>query len=721
MTRNNDGKNGRALPRLAAAALGALMISCLGLMAAPTAFAEEVNDLPGTYQLPLKASEAVSRIAEAPSYAAEAATPDASAADAPASSAPEGASVSDAVSADAPSAGSTASAKGAEDDAPATPASDESVATNGADDPAAASSESEAPSPTSPATEEASAGASSDQGTAPSATAQVAQGAGKARAAGEARAAQTAAAAAKATPTAVTPATFTISGMKFLEGRALEAGEFTFKLAPAGAARVSARSDLPRKLRPPSTLTDAEKYELVAHGDLVYYPSALQPMPASDTTQNNADGQVSFGPLTFDLSCLGETSTQRHQGTVFCYTVAEEPPRNADGTLADGVTKDERGRCVYQGVTYDDSVKRIYIYAYETGDDSGNPEIEIIPLGDATFDAHPAKAGAGLGAGFLNVFNGAVLESYDGAVYLADEPITAGEFNFEVREVAEDGTILDDLSVPCEAAENGSEGAGVRLITDEVYGEPGRFFYTVRQTASARTGDSDIVLDESSYVITVEVTQGADSDDLQAAITYVRKKPAGSDQWVDVALDTQPSPVTWENRVKSPDEPDNPDNPDSPGESGSGSGSATTPGGDTGAATSPDEPGDDAGGTTKPDAGQNPDATEPDDGAHADNPTGASKPEGGTSAESGSSQGGSDASSSAADKGTDASSDDSASAAAASGAASGSATAKSSAKTSGAFAQTGDDLGVPMLIAFLIVVASGVVLAIVSRRRTPRS
>ncbi|WP_302963745.1 FctA domain-containing protein [uncultured Adlercreutzia sp.] len=679
MTRNNEGKNGRALPRLAAAALGALMISCLGLMAAPTAFAEEVNDLPGTYQLPLKASEAASRIAEAPSYASEA-------------------SASSKTAAPAETTAPAEAADPAEATAPA-----ETSATTGASAPTETSATTEATAPTE-ATDPAKSATDS-------ATSTDARAAGETRAAREAQAADS-----KATPTAVTPATFTISGMKFLEGRALEAGEFTFKLAPAGAAQVSARSDLPRKLRPPSTLTDAEKYELVAHGDLVYYPSALQPMPASDTTQNNADGQVSFGPLTFDLSCLGETSTQRHQGTVFCYTVAEEPPRNADGTLADGVTKDERGRCVYQGVTYDDSVKRIYIYAYETGDDSGNPEIEIIPLGDATFDAHPAKAGAGLGAGFLNVFNGAVLESYDGAVYLADEPITAGEFNFEVREVAEDGTILDDLSVPCEAAENGSEGAGVHLITDEIYGEPGRFFYTVRQTAAARTDGSDIVLDESSYVITVEVTQGAD-DDLQAAITYVRKKPAGSDQWVDVALDTQPSPVTWENRVKSPDEPDNPDNPDSPGESGSGSGSATTPGGDTGAATRPDEPGDDAGGTTKPDAGQSPDATEPDDGAHADNPTGASKPESGTSAESSSSQGGSSASSSAPDKGTGASSNDSASAAAASGAA----TAKSTVKPSGAFAQTGDDLGVPMLIAFLIVMASGVVLAIVSRRRTPRS
>ncbi len=34
------------------------------------------------------------------------------------------------------------------------------------------------------------------------------------------------------------------------------------------------------------------------------------------------------------------------------------------------------------------------------------------------------------------------------------------------------------------------------------------------------------------------------------------------------------------------------------------------------------------------------------------------------------------------------------------------------------FAQTGDDLGVPMVIAFLVVIASGVALALISRRRS---
>lgn len=639
MTRNHETRHG-FLRCVSAMALVVLVASGLSATVAPVAAADEVNDAPGTYQLPLRAAEAATRMAEVPPATVTPTAGDGTAAPA------------DPVAAAAPSALAPGSSSGTTDadqsEAPATGAASSAASTSTASGSPSTSHESVVAS-------------SSGDMAAPSDT-------GSDKASSK----PPAAAAAKAKPVAaVRPAAFTISGMKFLEGRTLGAGEFSFKLAPAGAARVSARSDLPRKLRPPSTLTDAEKYELVAHGDLVYYPSALQPMPASDTTQNNADGQVSFGPLTFDLSCLGETSTQRHQGTVFCYTVAEVPPRNADGTLADGVTKDERGRCVYQGVTYDDSVKRIYIYAYETGDDSGNPEIDIIPLGDATFDTHPAKVGAGLGTGFVNIFNGAVLDSYDGAVYLADEPIAAGEFNFEVKEVAEDGTVLDDLSVPCEAVENGSEGADVRLIADEIYGEPGRFFYTVRQTAAARADGGDIVLDESSYVITVEVSKGAD-DDLEAAITHVRKKPAGSEQWVDVDLDAQPSPVVWENRLRAATDPDEGDE-----------GNTGTEGGGTGT----DEPSGDEGGEGSSGAagGVNDDAS----GAAASEAAGATKPSGGAAGDKpamGSGNAGADR-------------------------------AATTAKAASDFAQTGDDLGLPMLIAFAVVIASGVAVALLSRRR----
>lgn len=697
MSRSMEEKRMGVLRCGAAWVLAALVASCIGLAAAPVALAQEPEDLPGTYQLPLKASDAASRMA------AEAAVPpaaDSASGQQAASSEEASAPASDDNAQNVPSNTdiSESSASDSSDDASAEASA--SAATGSADEGVSSHSPEDAGLPTAAAADVNGDAAAPAQDvaivpTGATAAAKVADGAGKAKAAGEARAA----AAAKATTVAADPASFTISGKKFLEGRSLTAGEFTFKIAAAGAARIPAASSLPHQLRPPSTLSDAEKYELVANGSLVYAPLAQQPMPASATAANNADGEVSFGPLTFDLSCLGESGTQRHQGTVFCYTITEQPPRNADGSLRDGVTRDERGRYVYQGVTYDDSVKRVYLYVYETGSDSGHPEIAIIPLGSATFADEPVKGTEKPGEGFLNVFNGAVLESFDGAVYLADEPITAGEFNFDVKEVAEDGTVVGDEMVTCEAAENGSDGAGVRLIADEIYGQPGRFFYAVTQVPSERAEAGDIVLDESSYIITVEVTENAGTDDLSAAITYVRKKPAGSDQWVDVALDTQPSPVTWENRVKTPEEPDQPGQPEEPGQPDQpGDGDKPDTGdGSGGDATTP-------GGTVAPGEG-NADAENP--GASAD----ATKPEEGASG-AGTDQGASS------DADADKAGNGSSSGKESSDQGSGSSHAK--AKTPGAFAQTGDDLGVPMLIAFLIVVASGVILAIASRRRTPR-
>lgn len=495
------------------------------------------------------------------------------------------------------------------------------------------------------------------------------------------------------------PVSFTISGMKYLEGRPLAAGEFSFRLAAAGVSSLPAGSNLPRQLRS-SALSDAEKYELVAHGDLTYYPESDQPMPASALAQNNAGGAVAFGSLAFNSALLGKTATERSVGRVFCYTVAEQVPRNPDGSLKDGVTRDERGHYVYQGVTYDDSVKRIYLYVYQTADAGGSPVLAVLPLGDATFDDRPAKPTSGAGQGFLNIFNGAVLDRFDGAVLLDGESISAGEFTFSVREVAEDGTIIESGTVPCAAAASGSEGASVRLIDGAVFDGPGRFFYAVKQTGATRSAPADVVLDESSCIVTVEVAEGSDGA-LDAAVTYVRKKPANSDRWVDVDLDAQPSPVVWENHLKASEEPgtDTPADPDQggasdrPGQSGT---EEPPPGGDGGPGADADGPHGDHPGAGAPDA--------------TDNAGGSSDQSGGAAA-GGTGEGGSGTAG--------------ASSGAGQGAGSGTASSRGGAPARGsapaAFAQTGDDLGVPMVIACVVVVASGAALALLSRRRPPRS
>lgn len=521
------------------------------------------------------------------------------------------------------------------------------------------------------------------------------------------------------------PASFAITGMKYLQGRSLAAGEFTFRLGVAGVASIPPQSDLPKKLRQGSSLSAAEKYELVTEADLTYYPSATQPAPSDITVENAADGTVAFEPLVFDATSVGETATQRHQGAIFCYTIAELPPRNADGTLKDGVTRDALGRYVYRGVTYDNSVKRVYLYAYETGSDSNNPEIAVVPLGDAAFAGAPLKSAVGSGMGFVNIFNGAVLDSYQGAVSLDGDAIASGEFNFAVREVGEDGKLIDEHEVSCEASKGG-HAAPIQLIADATYDEPGRFFYAVSQIESARSVASRVKLDEASYVITVEVRKG-DDERLDAAVTYVRKKPADSDQWVDVDLDAKPSPVVWENTQKAADNP-----ADDGSEGGSGAGSATKPddsqnaGADAGASSGAADggPGDatttvPAEGAGRPDAAGSGDVAT-DAASEADGPDGAGDADDAAGADGAVKPGDHQGNASASSKPTAKDDESSADGGAAKTDVAADAESADASKAPGAFAQTGDDLGLPMLIAFLVVIASGVVLAVVSRRRNPR-
>ena len=255
-----------------------------------------------------------------------------------------------------------------------------------------------------------------------------------------------------------------------------------------------------------------------------------------------------------------------------------------------------------------------------------------------------------------------------------------------------------------------------------------------------------MVLDETSYVITVEVTQN-DQDALDAAITYVRKKPAGSDTWVDVGTADEPGPVVWENRLRAespdqggavvPDKPDAPDDssssdkPSTPGEDvggddGSGTiGGVTAPVGPGGGSTENGAPsdGDGAAGATPEAPGSTEGADRPADGGERPAGTDGTKPgadgaKPGTASPDGRPDDAADGAKHDSKKDDGAKTDG---AAVSKPAASDGGTVVEGSVTGGAFAQTGDDLGIPMLIAFLVVVVSGVALAVVSRRRPPRS
>lgn len=519
-----------------------------------------------------------------------------------------------------------------------------------------------------------------------------------------------------------TPATFTISGKKFLQGRTLKAGEFTFHIALAGVAQVPMKNDLPSKLGPNSSLSDAEKYELAAHSGLVYHPSSTQPVPSSTYVTNTADGDVVFPSLTFDGAAVGETATIRHLGAIFCYTIAEMPPRNSSGELLDGVTRDNLGRYIYQGVTYDDAVKRVYLYVYQTTGADGAPALAVVPLGDATFGKMPGRTASGAGVGFLNVFHGTQIDAYDGVVYLEGQPIAAGEFRFEVRKVSESGKVLDEQSVACDGTEDGAVGAEVPVIRDHVYEQAGRFFYAVSQTAAEKSAPAGVRLDETSYIVTVEVAPN-DEGDLQASITYVRKKAPGATQWTDVNVDAEPSPVVWQNSLVTAGA----SGTEKPGDTPSGGTGEEGPGADDPAAddgtaidrptgTKPSEPAPGTEGDTgSVDAGTGAGAGEVD----GTKPGDVAKPDAGGSEATGTENGvagdstGANIESAGTQEGAAAGSDAATHSRDGKG--------KADAQTSGVFAQTGDDLGPLMLIVFIIVIASGVILAVASGHRKPRS
>ncbi len=518
------------------------------------------------------------------------------------------------------------------------------------------------------------------------------------------------------------PASFTISGKKYLVGRALENGEFTFTLAPAGAYKVPAGSKLPGKLDDESSLTAAEKYDIVS--ELTYHHSNHQPMPASATAVNAADGTVAFGSLTFEHKAVGTSGTSRHEGTVYCYTIAERGPLDADGKPLPGATRDRLGSWVYEGVTYADTVKRAYLYVYEERDPDGVDRVHVVPLGDATFAGDPtSRATAGRGLGFKNTFNGATLAAFDGLVYLQGKPIDAGAFDFEVHEVSEDGKLIDHASVPCDATAGGTAGAEVPIIHDAVFTAPGKYFYAIHQagtqaadgarSATAEVDGEKVQLDGASYVVTVEVTEDAKGK-LSAAITYVRKQEAGSARWVDVDLSENASPVVWDNKIvaadegdgdaSAPDEGEGSDRPDDGtaekpgGGTTAGSGKPEAVPGDTDGAESGNAPGEGDGssdGSKPEDGAQQGAGTATGEGSGAENPSG----------EGDNASGSSDSAASNNNAGAPDSKGDSAT--------------TDAAKANGMLGQTGDAL-VPLMVTLGIIVALAVVLLVVARRQSHR-
>lgn len=289
------------------------------------------------------------------------------------------------------------------------------------------------------------------------------------------------------------PVNFVLSVEKHLANRALKDDEFTFKAAKGGAYKIPAGSDLASKLQDDAVPRE-EKLHMAALDEVTYASSSLQPKVSPNTAQNNADGTVTFSAVTFDGSSLGTKAAQRQRGTIFCYKVTEKGPVTGLGTLVPGAAWDAAGSAVYDGVTYDDSVKKVYVYVYETTVKK-QPVIKVMPLGLVSFPVDEETGDVNdapqIGRGFVNVYGGAQVESYNGYVTLGSTPITDDEFSFEVHEVDSKGAEIDSQEVPCGADQGGVSGAAVPIIQNVTFTHPGTYYFAVRQIGPEGSSGSE--------------------------------------------------------------------------------------------------------------------------------------------------------------------------------------------------------------------------------------
>lgn len=121
--------------------------------------------------------------------------------------------------------------------------------------------------------------------------------------------------------------TASLRGTKELNGKELVDSAYTF-IFSAGGSRAIGSED-------------------------AYQEDSTQPMPVNTEISNIAAGDIVFDGITF---------TQESIGKQYLYYVTEKQPTENglyDGTPLEGAVKNETGQWVYEGVTYDHSVKEI--------------------------------------------------------------------------------------------------------------------------------------------------------------------------------------------------------------------------------------------------------------------------------------------------------------------------------------------------------------------------
>lgn len=281
----------------------------------------------------------------------------------------------------------------------------------------------------------------------------------------------------------------TVSTTKTLEGRPLEAGEFTFQVAYAGGDKAVVKSDV-------TNAADGT----VDFGSFNYTTESLAQMVNDGRAQKTADGwtiQYTASEVTDGLADAGVTATD--SSFTFTITVVD----NGDGTLT--ATAD---------LPEDHGFKNTY-----TSTGEGGLPVTVTPAGTKVIDAEDGLTPN------LDELAGKftfTLSSND-----PNAPMPEGNGNVATNDAQGNVTFgaiefsLDDLNKALDA-QNGTDEGNEGIDTQEVGGEPRSYTFTYQVTESGGVDyvqNDETTVREFSYIV---------HDDGEGNLTVTREPEAGA-------------------------------------------------------------------------------------------------------------------------------------------------------------------------------------------------
>lgn len=256
-----------------------------------------------------------------------------------------------------------------------------------------------------------------------------------------------------------------LAAHKQLDGKALEAGAFSFELKDADGNVLQAK-------------------------------------------QNDANGTVSFDPISYTQDVLKNADGTYKDSATYTYTVSEQIPegaaQNADGTY------------VKDGVTYDGHSEQVTVHVA----DRGNGTLAVT-YGDAQVEQAPAIT-------FANTYRAdATTAQLSAQKQLQGRSWVDGEtFTFEMKALTEGAPMPESTTATAAAPANGAATATATFGT-MTFNKAGSYDYLItEQVPEGAVPDgtglyelNGITYDASAHKATVEVTDNGQGK-LQATVTY---------------------------------------------------------------------------------------------------------------------------------------------------------------------------------------------------------